>query len=123
LEGWLVSWWLPDPTIPAGEVVTWKKSAALSQDGRSTIGGRLYLTDRTLIWQPSRLNSRTQRAGGQRAYQLQSVVRVEKVDRTGTLYDGGLNPRIGITLSDGSSAMFLVRRIEQAVQGVRTGAA
>jgi hypothetical protein len=77
-----------------------------------TVAGSLCLTERSLIFTPAKPGPRRNE---QQNFPLQDCARVESVARTWTLYDGGLRRRMRVVRSDGSSAMFITRNVDDAI--------
>jgi hypothetical protein len=96
---------LPDPELAPGEHVIWKRPLVRWTD-RYSIGGTLYLTNRALIFTPNLLNLKRLR-GDQENYPLQSIVRIELVERSLTRSgDGGMQRRFRVVCDDGSYGLF-----------------
>jgi hypothetical protein len=122
----LRSWINQSPVLEAGEAIAWELPAVLSADGRHTVSGSLFVTDRSVIFQPNRVNTSK---NDPMAFPIDAIVGVERVERTGTLYDGGMRRRLRIVTADGTRTMFIVRdldgvisRLSNAVAARRPGA-
>ena len=104
----------PDPALQPGEEVIWKRPVERSRDGRTGIGGTLYLTDRAVIFNANLLNPPKLRV--QEIYPRSRIACVDLADRAWKAYDGGVRRRLRVMLDDGSSILFVVPKgLEEAV--------
>jgi hypothetical protein len=106
------------PQLSGAESVLWKKAANRTQGGRS-VGGRLYLTDTRLIFQPNRFDAVTK--GHPWSVPLAGIESVSTEAPDGSPFSGGLRTRLRLDLSDGDSAFFVINGIETAVQKIQEG--
>jgi hypothetical protein len=81
----------------------WEVSAGIST--RGVVACHMFLTQSRLIFQPNRLSPKS---AVRRAVPLDSIVTVERIDRTGTLYDGGLHSRIRLVLAGAEAPLVVV---------------
>ena len=81
----------------------WEVPGGLST--RGVVAGHLFLTQSRLVFQPNRLEKKS---AVRRDFPLDSIVKVERVERTGTLYDGGLHPRMRLVLAGGEDPVLVV---------------
>jgi hypothetical protein len=105
--------WVREPRIEDGETVTHRWAANHSR-GRWAIGGRLFLTDRRLIFVPTILD----RLMGQRdwACTLAEIRECGPPERTlKNPMSVGIRRRLALRLRDGRDAYFVVDRLEEKV--------
>jgi hypothetical protein len=110
-----MSWWTNllkvPPQLSPGESILWVAPVGLT--GRTSIAGHLFLTQSRLVFQPNRL---APKSAERRDFPLNNIVKLERVERTGTLYDGGLHPRMRIVLAGGEPPVLLnVPNLDKAV--------
>lgn len=106
------------PQLSGAERVLWKKAANRTQGGRS-VGGRLYLTDTRLIFQPNRFDAVTN--GRPWSAPLAGIERVSTEAPDGSPFSGGLRTRLRLDLSDGDTEFFVINGIDTAVQKIQDG--
>ena len=87
-----------------------------SQIGRRAVGGRLYLTDSRLIFQPHRFDAALNGQSWSSSLEQVREVRTELSD--GGLLTGGVRTRLLIR-TDGSTDLFVVHHVDDAVQRIR----
>jgi hypothetical protein len=96
---------MPDPVLPLGEEILWRRPATLCLEGeRNEVSGMLYLTRSLLIFNSNLLNRLSRRP--QEDYPLASIARIEPVAPSWPR--GGVQRRMRIHLADRSSAAFVV---------------
>ena len=101
------------PDVHAPEKVHWKKVANRTQGNRA-VGGRLFLTERRLIFEPNRLDAATK--GRSWSAPLKSIAGVGKDAPTGSLISGGVRTRLRLDLDDGHSEYFVVNGVHHVVE-------
>jgi hypothetical protein len=98
------------PDLAPGEEVRWKAYANRVLSDSTTAGGRLFVTDRRVLFQPNRVDRRL----GRKAWEspLEAVTEVETVGRDARLFAGGPRKRLGIKNTDGEE-VFVVNRLKR----------
>ncbi|HEY7456161.1 MAG TPA: hypothetical protein VH703_02705 [Solirubrobacterales bacterium] len=98
------------PDLAPGEKVRWKAFANRVLPDSTTAGGRLFVTDRRVFFQPNRIDAGL----GRKVWEcpLAGVRTVETVGRDGHLFAGGPRKRLGIKTAD-SEEVFVVNRLKR----------
>ncbi|MGE5335976.1 MAG: hypothetical protein ACM3JL_00965 [Nitrososphaerota archaeon] len=98
------------PKLAPGEEVRWKAYANRVLSGASTAGGRLFVTDRRVFFQPNRVDA----VLGRKVWEssLEGVTTVETVGRDGLVFAGGTRKRLGIKTAEGEE-VFVVNRLKK----------
>ena len=110
----------PVPPLP-GEQLLWSARANQTQSSARAVGGRLYLTNRRLLFAPHALDNAT---GGTRwGADLAAITEVGTEPRTWNPFDGGLRSRLRIVLADGTTALFVVNRLTEVQERIRAALA
>lgn len=109
------SWWLKSVAAEPAEEVVWSQAADRLKDSGRAVGGKLFLTDRRLVFCPHWVDAAT--GGG--AWQ----VPLERVAAIGTIPKGspggGMRDRLAIELAGGGRERF-VNRLEAVVARLNT---
>jgi len=110
------AWWLRGQRAEDGETVEWSKLANRSQSRNRAVGGKLYLTDRRLLFCPHWVDA----VFGGRTWNnpLSQVSSVGKEPRSGGL-GGGMRDRLRIELSDGGVELFVVNDLDAVIERLR----
>jgi len=110
------SWWLKSVAAEPAEEVVWSQAANRLKDSGRAVGGKLFLTDRRLIFCPHWVDAAT----GGRAWQ----VPLERVAAIGTIPKGspggGMRDRLAIGLAGGGRERFVVNRLEEVFERLNT---
>ena len=110
------SWWLKSVAAESAEEVVWSQAANRLKDSGRAVGGKLFLTDRRLIFCPHWVDAAT--GGG--AWQ----VPIERVAAIGTIPKGspggGIRDRLAIDLAGGGRERFVVNRLDAVVARLNT---
>ncbi len=109
--------------VPAidGEVVSSRHWANRTQHSARAIGGRLYLTNLRVVFCPHTVDAAL--AGEYWWAPLQDIAEVGKEKRNfRQIYGGGLRTRMKITLRDGTAELFVVNKLDNAIEEIRTTA-
>ncbi len=109
------SWWLTKQDAEPEEEVQWSKPANRFQGSRA-VGGKLFLTNRRLLFNPQLVDGMI---GGQRwstPLELVSEVTVEPKGsgKAGKL-GGGLRDRLKLVLGNGEEELFVVNKLDEVV--------
>lgn len=110
--------WFKHPHLSGAEQATWKSAANRAQRGRS-VGGRLYLTNERLIFEPNRLDAATK--GRPWSTLLDAIQCVATESPDGNVVSGGLRTRLRLDLVDGTTELFVVNDLESVVQTIDDG--
>jgi hypothetical protein len=101
------------PDVHDPEKIRWKKFANRTQ-GNPAVGGRLYLTDRRLIFEPNRIDAATK--GRPWSASLDSIEGVGTDSPNGNLFSGGVRTRLRLDLDDGRSEYFVVNGVQDVIE-------
>jgi hypothetical protein len=119
-----MGWLLRAPLLEPGERIIWKKKALMgpSTDApyiRTSITGVLYVTSgERLLFVPNRGNMG--RYMKDRAWRLSDVVDVGIQQRDWTPYTGGMQKRLRLTLKNGATLLFVLKKRDEAVRQLQT---
>lgn len=113
-----MSGWVKEPDLTAGERVLWRRNANREQSPLRQVGGRLFLTNKRLVFAPNRFDERT---GGERwDARLEDIADVSTHPARPTFPFLGLTARLRRRLQverrDGSVDIFVVNRVDDAVR-------
>lgn len=102
------------PPLAVGEIVQSTFAANMAQESR-VVGGRLFVSNKRLIFEPHRLDRWT---GGEAwSSNLDDIAEVQIEGRSGSLDSKGiptaLRRRLRISEVDGRSSLFLVHDLER----------
>ena len=110
---------IKSPHLSDAERVLWKKAANRTQGGRA-VGGRLYLTETRLIFQPNRFDAATKGQPWSATLADIEGVSTEAPDgRLSGLFSGGVRTRLRLDVSGGGSERFVINGVDTAVQKIR----
>ena len=114
------SWWLKNVEAEPAERVVWSQLANRVQSSHRAVGGKLFLTDRRLVFCPQWVDGAT----GGKTWDA-SLATVAAV---GTAPKRGRRERLRIEIADGDEELFVVNRVAEVVsrldaarQGPATG--
>jgi len=105
------------PDLAPGEDVRWKAYANRVLDSSATTaGGRLFVTDRRVFFQPNRIDAGL----GRKVWEcpLDAVTGIETVGRDARLFAGGPRKRLGIQTAEGEE-VFVVNRLRRKEDELR----
>ena len=110
------SWWLKSVAAEPAEEVVWSQAADRLKDSGPAVGGKLFLTDRRLIFCPHWVDAAT----GGKAWQvpLERVAAIETIPKGSP--GGGMRDRLAIELAGGGRERFVVNRLEAVVARLNT---
>ncbi|MFI5716796.1 hypothetical protein [Nocardia sp. NPDC051750] len=104
---------MKSPKLTASETITWKRLANRTQSAHRAVGGRLYLTGERILFEPSHFDALT---GGRSCHiALSDVAAVGTEAPSGNKFDGGMRTRLRIDLRDRSTELFVINRVNDAV--------
>jgi hypothetical protein len=113
-KGTIMGIWVRTPELAGSETVLWSRTANRTQSERRAIGGRLFLTQSRLIFEPSRFDGAF---GGDRWWApLSSIRKVGSQLPDGRATAGGLRTRLRLDLADGAVELFVVNRLDDVIQ-------
>ncbi len=107
------SWWLKSVEAEPDERVVWSQLANRVQSSHRAVGGKLFLTDRRLIFCPHWIDAVT--GGRTWSLPLSDVGGVGIKPKGGDRFAGGLRDRLRIDSADGDEQMFVVKRLDEVV--------
>jgi hypothetical protein len=109
------SWWLKSEEAEPGEEVRWSKTANRMQGSRG-VGGKLFLTDRRIVFTPHLIDAAIKGKGWAAA--LDSIAEIGVQERgtgRGQALGAGIRNRLRIALRDGSDELFVVNKLDEEV--------
>jgi hypothetical protein len=107
------SWWLRSVEAESDERVSWSQLANRVQSSHRAIGGKLFLTDRRLVFCPHWVDAAT--GGKTWSVPLADVAGVGITPKGGDRFAGGLRDRLRIELADGGHQLFVIKRLDDVV--------
>ena len=108
--------WVRKPTLQADEVARWQTAANRTQGNRS-VGGRLFLTNQRVLFEPNRVDSIT---GGQRwSVDLTEVHEVGVEKRGMNPVSGALRKRLRLKCT-GTTELFVVNHVDEVIDVLKT---
>lgn len=111
--------WFGQPSFPLSAVQY--VIAANHSQGLRAVGGRFFLTDATIIFEPNRLDGWF----GGKSIEI-AVADLRRVTTVGPNYalkhafSGGFYPRLCLEAKDGSQFLFVVGRLPEVVELLRS---
>jgi hypothetical protein len=109
--------WVRGPDLGQSEKVVWNRAANRTQSRGRAVGGRLYLTQERLVFEPNRVDAITGGSSWQAA--LGHIAGVSSQAPDGNAFSGGLRTRLRLDLADGSVELFVVNHLEDVVRTIR----
>ena len=102
-----------------GEVVVSRRWANRTQSRFRAAGGRLYLTNRRVLFRPHAVDATL--AGEYWHAPLTSITEVGKQKPTlrGTM-NGGIRTRLRITVDDGTAELFVVNKLDTVISEIQS---
>jgi hypothetical protein len=113
--------WVAEPQLQPGEHIVWRRNANHERTALRQIGGRLFLTDRRLLFVPSRFDRASGGAGWECRLEDISDVGVEPAQAAVPFFGRAarLRRRLRLTKQDGSIDLFVVNGVLDAVDTLR----
>jgi hypothetical protein len=110
------AWWLRGQPAGDGETVEWSKLANRSQSRNRAVGGKLYLTDRRLLFCPHWVDA----VFGGRAWSCERsrVQAIGKEPKSGGL-GGGMRDRLRVEVAGDDVELFVVKDLDAIVERLR----
>ena len=109
--------WVAKPSIGKSDSVVWKRAANREQAGWRAVGGRLFLTEGRLLFQPNRLDALL--GGKYWECDLSGIASLGKLSPDGKPFSGGIRTRLRIALQDGSVEKFVVNSVDKVINLLR----
>lgn len=117
------------PNVSEQEVIKWKQLANRAQGSRA-VGGRLFLTDERLLFQPNRVDAATKGLPWSTALAQIASVGIEPRTLNPArsrgilqyLHSGSLRNRLRIDVTGGTPQFFVVNNAERVVETIRHAA-
>lgn len=110
------------PNLRPGEEILWRRNANYEQAALRYLGGKLFLTDRRLIFLPHRLDEAT--GGRSWACELTdiSAVGVEPAQLSAPFFGlaARMRRRLRVEMRSGQNEFFVVNRVNEAVERIRS---
>jgi hypothetical protein len=116
-----MGWWVRSPDLEPGEHVAWSRFANREQTSMRQTGGRLFLTDRRVLFQPNRLDLLM---GGQSWQAGRNDIRLMRVEGSRpTAPIMGLTARnrrrLRVELVTGAVELFVINKVEASLGEMR----
>ena len=108
------SWWLRGLEAEPDERVVWSQLANRVQSSHRAVGGKLFLTDRRLVFCPHWVDAAT--GGKTWSLPLANIARVGITPKGGDRFAGGLRDRLRVELVDGGQQLFVIKRLDEVVE-------
>lgn len=112
--------WIDEVEFAPGEQLVWKRLANRQQGAYRAVGGRLFLTDRRLIFMPHKVDRAT--GGNSWSQDLANITRAAIEPRHYGVplvtRDVGLRRRLRVEQHDGTVDVFVVNRVEDVVGSI-----
>jgi hypothetical protein len=107
------SWWLKRVEAEPDERIVWSQLANRVQSSHRAVGGKLFLTDRRLVFCPHWVDA----ALGGKAWSLPvaDIAGVGITPKGGDLFAGGLRDRLRIELVEGGEQLFVIKHLDDVV--------
>lgn len=117
------SQWKPSQRRRDGEQVLKSFKANRTQSEGRAVGGKLFLTDQRLLFEPGSVDSKT---GGEKvSIELNTIEKVSKESSGGrglkdSLFGGGLRDRLRIDINDQNTELFVVSNLSTVRDEINT---
>jgi hypothetical protein len=105
------SWWLRGVEAEPDERASWSQLANRVQSSHRAVGGKLFLTDRRLVFCPHWVDAAT--GGKTWSLPLADIARVGITPKGGDRFAGGLRDRLRIELASGDQQLFVIKRLDE----------
>lgn len=109
--------WVEEPSTADGEEIVWRCAANRQQGPRRVVGGRIFLTNRRVIFMANRVDHAT--GGRDWSRPLTDVVTVSVESRHYGIPlvtpNVGLRQRLRMECRDGTVELFVVNHVEDVV--------
>lgn len=112
-----MGWWVATPYSPGNEVWVWKHAANRAQNGIRQVGGRLFLSDQRLVFQPNRFDALTR--GERWAVSRGQVAEFSVSARQPSLNPAALRNRLRVSQHDGEVDVFVVNHLDEVLARLR----
>jgi hypothetical protein len=102
------------------EQLIWSRRANRTQGPARAVGGRLYLTNRRLLFLPHALDGDIE--GHVWWCPVSEIADIGEEPRTWNPFDGGMRRRLRVTPKRGEPSLFVINKLRDAVHVIRTAA-
>jgi hypothetical protein len=120
-----MGFWVARPYLRSGETIVWRVAANRQQSASRAAGGRLFLTEKRLLFQPNRLDSVLRAAYW--SVPIADIVDVDVAARQPALPLFGraaaLRNRLKVVQKDGDVDLFVVSNLERVVDRIAAAVA
>lgn len=107
----------PRTLLPGEQVIdSWRANHV--QDPQRAVGGRLFLTNQRLVFEPHAIEVRMDGRPWQAPLAAVTQVGTAPID-LGKLFGGGARRRLQVTFVDGTHALFVVNRLPAKVAAIQ----
>jgi hypothetical protein len=114
------TWWLKNVEAEPDERVVWSQLANRVQSSHPAVGGKLFLTDRRLVFCPHWVDAAT--GGKTWSWPLVNISGVGITPKGGDRFAGGLRDRLRIESFDSGQQLFVIKHLDEVVARLETAA-
>jgi hypothetical protein len=112
-----VGWWVAKPFPPGNEAWVWQCAANRAQGGIRQVGGRLFLSEQRLLFQPNRFDAATRGDGW--AVSRDQVSELSVCARQLSLNPAYWRNRLRVSQLDGRVDVFVVNHLDAVLARLR----
>ena len=112
-----MGWWVAKPYPPGNEVWVWQCAANRAQGDIRQVGGRLFLSDQRLVFQPNRFDAATH--GEPWAVSRDQVAELSVTARQFSLNPAYWRNRLRVSQLDGEVDVFVVNHLDDVLARLR----
>lgn len=111
--------WVAKPILNESESVGLVYPANHTQNGWRAVGGKLFVTNKRIIFVPNMLDDKLAGKSVEIAHeQVSEIFFKERSVSIRELFSGGLWERLGVRLADGTAHLFVVNDLHQVRGGI-----
>lgn len=111
------SWWLAKIEVLEGEEEVFSILANRTQSQNRAVGGKLFVTNRRLLFTPHLIDSIL--GGADCRVPLNEIADISVQNAGGDTFGGGLRNRLRINLKNGSSELFVINRLDEVIDKLK----
>lgn len=111
------SWWLAKHAALEDEQALWSCLANRTQSSNRAIGGKLFVTNKRLLFSPHLIDYAT--GGKKMAVAREQITQIDKQPKGGDSLGGGLRDRLRVSLADGNVQLFVVNGLDAVIAVLR----
>lgn len=111
------SWWLKSHEAQQEEKVLWSCLSNRKQSTNRAIGGKLFLTNKRLLFSPHLFDYIL--FGKKWSMELDQIATVDKQEKGGDIFSGGIKDRLRVTLKNGEIELFVVSNLDKVIEELK----